>query len=159
MIKQDVEIVRMLPRNSLSVNKYTFFFNFADRKADGGRDMSLGPGDLLFQTMAWEYYLTIWAVCELPLNIAWWPRYWTFVSCFLPLLQHIMHCNTRMILQPWGRGGSSNGLIFLEIFTNKVQLSDFLFFPPPKGRCGKMRVLFLSCQWIVEISASWMTKL
>lgn len=29
MIKQDVEIIRMLPGNSLSVNRYPFLFNFA----------------------------------------------------------------------------------------------------------------------------------
>ena len=42
MIKQDVELIRMLPGNHLSVNRYPFLFYFCrDRKADGGRDMSL----------------------------------------------------------------------------------------------------------------------
>lgn len=53
---------------------------------------------------------------------------------FTPFLKQTMHFNSRMIVQPWrvGEVGSANRLILFAIFTNKVQLSDFL--SPPKRR-------------------------
>lgn len=59
------------------------------------------------------------------------------VLFFTPFLKQTLHFNIKMIAQLCRLWGSLNGLIFLAIFTNKVQLSDFpffFFFPPHKRR-------------------------
>lgn len=129
----------MLPGDCLSVNRYFPFFNFAETGKQMEAKIWVSSWWVIVPNSSMRV-LSDHLSRELPLNIVGWPRYWTFVSCFLPLFWN-RRCtfNSEMI---GNLGGSSSGLIFLAIFTSKVQPSDF-FFSPPKGRLPEAAYLVL----------------